>query len=54
MPRWLNWLRGETPAQQAPTVIAPPDELVPGLPSEPPPGVDGALWSSWASRWQEF
>jgi hypothetical protein len=24
------------------------------LPPDLPPGIDGALWSSWAARWQEF
>jgi len=24
------------------------------LPPDVPPGVDGALWDSWAARWQEF
>ena len=62
MPRWFSHLRDGARSPAAGAALAgggiallerprvPELEFPPDL----PPGIDGALWASWAARWQEF
>lgn len=55
MPQWLSRLRDGN--RQGGATLAVVERPAPGvleLPPDLPAGVDGALWQSWAARWQEF
>jgi hypothetical protein len=55
MPRWLNRLReGSRGAGGGTALLERPESPAFELPADLPAGVDGALWASWAARWQEF
>ena len=55
MARWFSRRREESRSRGGEIALL-ERPAIPELafPPDLPPGIDGALWSSWAARWQEF